>query len=218
MGDGRMMSERGGWRIVEAAARVLPAAQREAVLGDLFEARDGLLGSLRTVLWLGMAQRAAELAPGHPWTRAAVVGVPVAMAMVGMGVALSRVYGLPFPLCLLLLGVAAVWIGLANRALATSSMLAIPVCLFCFPSLDLEGLTRLALCVMLAPALLSLWCLPEAGALRIRTAAAVVVAGILTLLTVPLWAAPGAWIPNWALSWPAWYVAAAGARGGRRIR
>lgn len=211
------MSGRLGWRIVEAAARVIPNTQRDAVLGDLFEAGDGFLGSLRTVLWLGMAQRTAAIAPCHPWTRAAAIGVPVAIVLAGIAVVLSRTYGIPFPLCVAVLGGAAVWIGLAKRELATSSALAIPSCLFCFPSLDLEGLTRLALCILLAPALLSLWWTPEAGELRIRTAAAVVVAGVLTLLTVPLWAAPGAWIPNWALSWPAWYVAAVGARGGRRM-
>ena len=43
---------------------------------------------------------------------------------------------------------------------------------------------------------------------RIKLSSAIVLAVALTLLTIPTWSSKGAWIPNWALSWPAWYLVA----------
>jgi hypothetical protein len=34
----------------------------------------------------------------------------------------------------------------------------------------------------------------------------------LTVLTIPTWNTKGLWIPNWALSWPAWYLVATAER------
>jgi hypothetical protein len=31
-------------------------------------------------------------------------------------------------------------------------------------------------------------------------------------LTIPTWSSGGAWIPNWALSWPAWFLVATARR------
>jgi len=39
-----------------------------------------------------------------------------------------------------------------------------------------------------------------------------VLAVALTALTIPTWSSKGAWIPNWALSWPAWYLVATAQR------
>jgi hypothetical protein len=47
---------------------------------------------------------------------------------------------------------------------------------------------------------------------RIKPGAAVALAMGVTALTVPLWSSSGAWIPNWALSWPAWYLVATARR------
>jgi hypothetical protein len=48
---------------------------------------------------------------------------------------------------------------------------------------------------------------------RIQRRSAVVLAVGVTALTMPLWGSEGAWLPNWALSWPAWYLVATARRG-----
>jgi len=47
---------------------------------------------------------------------------------------------------------------------------------------------------------------------RIRLRSAVALAAVITALTLPTWNHKGSWIPNWALSWPAWYLVATSAR------
>jgi hypothetical protein len=49
--------------------------------------------------------------------------------------------------------------------------------------------------------------------IRIRRKSALALAVGVTALTVPLWSADGAWLPNWALSWPAWYLVATSRKG-----
>ncbi len=69
-----------------------------------------------------------------------------------------------------------------------------------------ESLSRFCLFLFLLPAI---W-----GVVRglrpaqIRLGAACALAIATTLLSLPSWTQPGAWIANWALSWPAWYLVA----------
>jgi hypothetical protein len=43
---------------------------------------------------------------------------------------------------------------------------------------------------------------------QIKLSSALALAVAITLMTIPTWNNRGAWIPNWALSWPAWYLVA----------
>jgi hypothetical protein len=47
---------------------------------------------------------------------------------------------------------------------------------------------------------------------RIKRSSAVALAIAVTALTIPTWTSSGAWIPNWALSWPAWFLVATARR------
>jgi hypothetical protein len=48
---------------------------------------------------------------------------------------------------------------------------------------------------------------------QITLMSALILAVAITLLTMPTWGGSGSWIPNWALSWPAWYLVATAWRG-----
>ena len=42
---------------------------------------------------------------------------------------------------------------------------------------------------------------------------AIVFAAGVTVLTIPTWTNQGLWVPNWVLSWPAWYLVGTAQRG-----
>jgi hypothetical protein len=42
----------------------------------------------------------------------------------------------------------------------------------------------------------------------IERTSAIVLALAVTVLTIPAWSRTGLWIPNFLLSWPAWYLVA----------
>jgi len=53
---------------------------------------------------------------------------------------------------------------------------------------------------------------------RIKMSSALVLAVGVTVLTMPAWGTSGPWIPNWALSWPAWYLVLTARKNGREAQ
>jgi hypothetical protein len=77
---------------------------------------------------------------------------------------------------------------------------------FCLARFRIDCLSRLCLLLFLPPALAGL-CFGLRTS-RIRFGASLAMAIVTTALTAPHWNKPGAWLPNWMLSWPAWYLVA----------
>jgi hypothetical protein len=133
--------------------------------------------------------------------------------------------GLLLLFCNVLLLVGWAWTGgfvvgtLSRKTVQVSAALSLLPCLFCLTRFRVESLSRFCLLLFLPPAV---W-----GAYRglrfaqIKLTSALVLAVGITALTIPSWGSSGPWIPNWALSWPAWYLVATARRpiaGGRRER
>jgi hypothetical protein len=93
-----------------------------------------------------------------------------------------------------------------------SAALAIAPCAFCITRFDLESVSRLSLLMLLFPAILSVVLGQPIARMRLRPA--IVFAASVTVLTIPAWTNQGAWLPNWVLSWPAWYLVGTAKRGG----
>lgn len=89
-------------------------------------------------------------------------------------------------------------------------------CVFCLSRFRIDSLSRLCLLLFLPPALAGL-CFGLRTA-RLRFGAALAVAIVTTALTIPQWNKPGSWLPNWALSWPAWYLVASASRHTKLLR
>ncbi len=99
---------------------------------------------------------------------------------------------------------------ISRRTVRISVALSFVPCAFCLARFQIESLSRLCLLLFMIPAAWGL-----AHGLRfahIRLRSALFLATIITVLTIPAWASKGAWIPNWALSWPAWYLVATAVR------
>jgi len=204
--------------------------EREAVLGDLFEAGETAWQALLDVLGLIMRRQLLLWKNWRPWLAAFGLALPGSFFLMGFSLSVSRGYeqfigpafrhatgltvspGLLLLLCNVLLLAAWSWTGgfvvgvVSRRTVWVSAVLSFAPCLFCLARFRVESLSRLCLLLFLPPAI---WGLQRGLRLvRIKTASAIILALSLTALTVPLWGSSGPWIPNWALSWPAWYLVA----------
>ena len=94
----------------------------------------------------------------------------------------------------------------AADGLGVSAVLSFAPCLFCLERFRVESLSRFCLLLFLPPAV---WGVRRGLQIaRVRFSPAMVLAMALTVLSIPAWSSKGSWIPNWALSWPAWYLVA----------
>lgn len=207
---------------VRLVSRLLEPAEGEAVLGDLLEAGEGGWHALCGVLGL-LIRRQAELWKNwRPWLAAFGLAVPGSFLLMGFSLSVSHAYeqwigpglrpGLALLLCNLVLLIGWAWTGaflvgsLSRRTLWVSATLSFAPCLFCLERFRIESLSRFCLLLFLPPAV---WGVVRSLQIaRIKFSSALVLASVLTILTIPAWNAKGAWIPNWALSWPAWYLVA----------
>ncbi len=87
-------------------------------------------------------------------------------------------------------------------------------CLFCLSRFRVEALSRFTLLLFLPAAIWGLWRGLHIAEIKLSSALGLALG--ITLLTIPTWSRTGEWIPNWALSWPAWYLAATARRPIRR--
>jgi hypothetical protein len=227
-----------GWATVLFAARLLDADEREAVLGDLEEVGETSWRGLIDILGLVARRQAGHWKNWRPWLAAFGLALPCSFALMGFSVSVSRSYldligptifnatgitvghGFFLLLCNLLLLGAWSWTGgfvtgsLSRRTLWVSAALSFLPCLFCLARFRIDSLSRLSLLLFLPPAILGVQRGLRIAEIKLGAAIALTVG--ITLLTVPTWNSSGPWIPNWALSWPAWYLLATASRSGTR--
>lgn len=214
-----------GWAAVLFAARLLDAEEHEAVLGDLEEAGETSWRGLIDVLGLVARRQAGHWKNWRPWLAAFGLALPCSFALMGFSVSVSRSYldllqptgitvghGSIFLLCNLVLLGAWSWTGgfvigsLSRRTLWVSAAASFLPCLFCLARFRIDSLSRLSLLLFLPPAFLGVH--RGLRIAKIKLSAAIALTVGITLLSMPTWRSSGPWIPNWALSWPAWYLLA----------
>src|ERR1700728_4144073 len=220
--------------LVGFVSHLLEPHEREVVLGDLEEGGESARQSIFAILGRVVRREAALWANWRPWLAAFGLALPFSFLLMGFSLSVSRAYqqyvgvsilhatgfnvgpGFALLLCNVLLLAGWAWTGgfvvgsISRRTLWVSAALSFAPCMFCLERFRVESLSRLCLLLFLPAAL---W-----GArrglqiVRIKPGAAVALAMGVTALTVPLWSSGGAWIPNWALSRPAWYLVATARR------
>jgi hypothetical protein len=221
-------------QLVDLVSRLLPPDEREAVQGDLLEGGEGLLQSLLAVVGLVIRREAALWRNWRPWLAAFGLALPSSFLLMGFSLSVSRAYqqlvsgpilhatgvtvgpGFALFLCNVLLLAAWSWTGgfvvgsVSRRTVWVSAALSFAPCLFCLERFRVESLSRLCLLLFLPVAL---WGARRGlQVARIKRSSAIALAIAVTALTIPTWSSGGAWIPNWALSWPAWFLVATARR------
>jgi hypothetical protein len=219
-----------GWRLVAVIAQLLGREEREAVQGDLMESGESGWQALLAVLGLVIRRQAGAWRNWRPWLAAFGLAVPGSFLLMGFSLSVSRAYqqsigpsitqatglsvrpGLSLLLCNVILLIGWAWTGgfvlgsVSRRTVWVSAALSFAPCVFCLERFRVESLSRLCLLLFVPPAL---WGARRGLRIaRIKLISAVALAVGLTALTIPTWTSRGAWIPNWALSWPAWYLVA----------
>ena len=223
----------GGWAWVEAAAGMLPRDEREAVLGDLTEAGEGVWQAMLDVLGLVLRRQALHWKNWRPWVAAFGVALPCSFLLMGMSVSVSWAFqhiltssvtrgsGLALsstwtPLilqALLLIGWS--WTGgfvvgsVSRRTLWVTAVSCFLPCIFCLSRFRVESLPRFCLFLFLLPAI---WGVREAlRMVRIKPAVAMLLAAAVTALAIPTlhgsgepWWNPPRWMLTLTLTWPAW--------------
>lgn len=223
------------WSFVESASRLLDRSEREAVLGDLAETGEDVWQGLFGILGLVVRQQFVLWKNWRPWLASLGLALPGSLLLMGFSLSISQAYqrlinttvfhgtdltvppGLALLLCNAVLLVGWSWTGgfvmgsVSRRTVRISSAFSFVPCLFCLERFRVESLSRFCLLFFLLPAVWGVWRGLQIAKIRLRSAVAL--AAMITALTIPAWGNKGAWIPNWALSWPAWYLVATALRG-----
>lgn len=211
-------------------ALLLEPEECEAVLGDLAETGESAWQGFLGILGLVIRRRLAPGKDWRPWLVSFGLAFPASMLLMGFSLTVSQTYqrlidatifktsgltvglGLWMLFCNALLLMGWFWTGglvvgsLSRRTVRVSIALSFLPCMFCLAWLHVESLSRFCLLIFLLPAI---WGVVRGlQVAQIRPSAALTLAVAVTLLTIPTWSSTGAWIPNWALSWPAWYLVA----------
>jgi hypothetical protein len=223
-----------GSQLVDLVSRLLRPDEREVVQGDLLEGGESAWQSLLAVVGLVIRREAALWRNWRPWLAAFGLALPSSFLLMGFSLSVSRAYqqlvggpilhatgvtvgpGFALFLCNVLLLVAWSWTGgfvvgsVSRRTAWVSAALSFAPCLFCLERFRIESLSRLCLVLFLPVAL---WGAHRGLQIaRIKRSSAIALAIAITALTIPTWSSSGAWIPNWALSWPAWFLVATARR------
>jgi hypothetical protein len=223
-----------GSRLVDLVSRLLPPDEREVVQGDLLEGGESAWQSMLAVLGMVIRREATLWRTWRPWLAAFGLSLPSSFLLMGFSLSVSRAYqqlasgpilhatgidvrpGFALFLCNVLLLAAWSWTGgfvvgaVSRRTIWVSAALSFVPCLFCLERFRIESLSRLCLLLFLPVAL---WGAHRGLQMaRIKRSSAIVLALAVTALTIPTWTRSGAWIPNWALSWPAWFLVATARR------
>jgi hypothetical protein len=216
------------WSLVEVAARLLEGDEREAVLGDLLETGGSGMRALLDVFGLAVRRKLVLWNDWRPWLASCGMALPGSLLLMGFSLSVSRSYqrllhptilnatgltlgpGLTLLLCNIFLLIAWSWTGgfvmgsISRRTVRVSAALSFLPCVFCLARFRVESLSRFCLLLFLLPAIWGVCRGLQIAQIKLRSA--LMLASLVTLLTIPTWSNPGSWIPNWALSWPAWYL------------
>ncbi|HEY6412685.1 MAG TPA: hypothetical protein VIX42_03305 [Edaphobacter sp.] len=217
------------WSLVETAAQLLERDEREAVLGDLIEAGEDAWRGLADVAGLVVRRQAGLWKSWRPWLVAFGLALPGSLSMMGSSLSVSwKVQHLMSPngamagagfmvlLCNVLLLIGWAWTGgfvvgsVSRRTVWVSVLACFSPCLFCLTRFKETSLSRFCLLLFLVPAI---WGVCRGWRMaRIRLSTAMLLAVAITVLMIPTWHGRGAWIFNWALIWPTWYLVATARR------
>lgn len=206
-------------QITEAVARLLTPAEREAVLGDLAEARCGLWRSLAEVLGFAARRQIFLWRSWRPWAASCGLALPVSLFLGGfsLGTVSTVLKWAAFPSddslfwsCLFhtvlllcwawLAGFAGAWI--APRTLWASLLAICLPCLYCLSRWPGHSASGLQLLIFLPPTLCGVWRARCGRPLRLHWA---ILLTSTTLVTPLLWDKSG-WIFGCGLLWPGWYM------------
>lgn len=240
MGGRGFVVTNSNWSLAEIAARLLERDEREAVLGDLAEAREGSSEKLFGVLGLVLRRQAMLWKNWRPWLAGFGVALPSSFVLMGVSVSVSWSYqrllcpellkaasltlgsGLMVLLWQALLLIGWAWTGgfvvgsASRRTLWASAVLCYSPCLFCLSRFRIESLSRLCLLLFLLPAI---WGVSQGLRIaKMKLGPALILALAITVLMIPAWSAGEHWwnAPrmslSWALSLPAWYLVATARR------
>ncbi|HTH54237.1 MAG TPA: hypothetical protein VL495_09815 [Edaphobacter sp.] len=225
---------------LDLVSRLLAPTEREAVLGDLTELHITGWSSVTGVLNLYLRRRLALWKSWRPWLAAFGLAIPSSLLLMGLSVSiaqsgqrwintnllsashLSLGPGLALLLSNIVLLVAWSFTGafvmgsISRRTVRISIALSFIPCAFCLARFRVESLSRLCLLLFIIPAAWGL--IHGLRFAHIRLRSALFLAAVITVLTIPAWTSKGAWLPNWALSWPAWYLVATAARSTRTFK
>jgi hypothetical protein len=225
---------RAGSRLADLVSQLLEPQEREVVQGDLLEGGEGAWQSLLGILGLVIRREAALWRNWRPWLAAFGLALPSSFLLMGFSLSVSRTYqhfvgvpllhatgvavgpGFTLFLCNVLLLAAWSWTGgfvvgsVSRRTVWVSAAFSFAPCVFCLARFRVESLSRLCLLLFLP---IALWGARRGLQIaRIKRSSAIALAVAVTALTIPMWNSSGAWLPNWALSWPAWYLVATARR------
>jgi hypothetical protein len=219
-----------GWSFVEVAARLLERGEREAVLGDLLEAGESGLQGVLDVFGLAVRRQLGLWKDWRPWLASFGMALPGSLLLMGFSLSVSQTYqrlihptifkatgltvgpGFTLFLCNVFLLIGWSWTGgfvmgsISRRTVRVSAIISFLPCVFCLARFRVESLSRFCLLLFLLPAVWGVCQGLQIAQIKMRSA--LILAAAITLLTIPTWTSKGSWIPNWALSWPAWYLVA----------
>lgn len=223
-----------GSRFLRILSCWLKPLERDPILGDLLERQTSAWDALFEVAGYRLRRLTVASSETRTWGGALALAIPATFVLTAITLTLSRAYqamlaaplhqwtglrvreGAALFLCNLIALLALLATGafqgspVRRRTVGISFALASLPCFLCMAHWDLECRARLCLLLSAIPAVSALllglrWTGPQRGS-------ALVVALSMTAATIPAWFTPGAWLPNWALSWPAWYLVVASRR------
>ncbi len=221
-------------QLVDLVSRLLPPEEREAVQGDLLEGGETAWQSLLAITGLVIRREMDLWRNWRPWLASFGLALPSSFLLMGFSLSVSRAYqqliggpilhatgvavrpGFALFLCNVLLLAAWSWSGgfvvgsISRRTIWVSAALSFVPCMFCLERFRVESLSRLCLLLFLPVALWGAY--KGLQIARIKRSSAIALAIAVTALTIPTWSSGGSWIPNWALSWPAWFLVATARR------
>ncbi len=200
--------------LVEVAAQLLTPYERDAVLGDLEEARETSWRGLFGVLGLVVRRETAIWKSWRPWVAAFALALPFSFLLLGYSLTVSWSFqrfidsrtGLWLLLSHAFLLVAWSATGgfvvgsLSRRTLWVSIVASCLPCLFCVARFRESSLPRICLLLFLAPAIWGAFRGMRTNRIKLRWAIILAVATTATM--IPTWAL------NWVLVWPVWYLVA----------
>ena len=223
-----------GWSMVDAVSQLLERDEREAVRGDLAESGESAEQAFMELLGLVIRRHILHWKSWRPWLSAFGLALPGTLLLLGLSFSISQTYqrmldpvifettgfrlapGLSLLLCQDALLVGWSWTcgfvmgSVSRRTVWVSVALSCIPCLFCLARFHIESMSRFCVLLFLPPAV---WGLSRGLRIApIRRSSAIALAVGITVLTIPTWSSSGPWIPNWALSWPAWYMVATARR------